>query len=79
MMFASVQDSIEDFRADLAALRARAEGHQRTAFEEDLQGFSNRRFHLSSSPSDERRILEAIVSEHQRIAPHLRLRVLNRI
>jgi hypothetical protein len=71
-------DSVETFRADLANLRERAQGLQRMAFEEDLQGFSNRRFHLSSAPSAERRLLEEIVSEHQRIAPHLRLRVLNR-
>jgi hypothetical protein len=79
MSLPSATDAIETFRVDLASLRDRAAGHLRTAFEEDLQGFSNRRFHLASDFSSEKRRIEEIVTEHQKMAPHLRLRVLNRV
>jgi hypothetical protein len=79
MTFAPTHDPIETFKVDLASLRERAAGHLRTAFEEDLQGFSNRRFHLVGDFSTDRKRIEEIVAEHHRIAPHLRLRVLNRV
>jgi hypothetical protein len=71
-------DAIEEFKTDLAALRERAGGQLRTPFEEAIQQFSNRRFQLAKEWSSDRKRLEEIVLEHQKIAPHLRLRTLNR-
>jgi hypothetical protein len=71
----SAGDPVETFRADLASLRERAGTEPRTKFEEDLQNLSNRRYHLLNEfPSQKRRIDEIIV-EHQRLAPQLKLRV----
>jgi hypothetical protein len=72
----SDSERVEAFRFDLAALRERVGTGLRTPVEEDLQGLSNRRYHLSRDFALERKRIEAIVADHQRLSPQLRLRVL---
>ena len=79
MLMTPEQDDIEAFRFDLASLRERVGTGLRTPVEEELQGFSNRRHNLSLDFARDRKRLEAIVTEHQKLSPQLRLRVLGTV
>ena len=76
MSMAPEQDGIEAFRLDLASLRERVGTGLRQPVEEDLQRLSNRRYHLAHDNALERARINAIVADHQRLSPQLRLRVL---
>jgi hypothetical protein len=70
------EDPVEAFRHALASLRERVGLGPRPPVEEDLQRLSNRRFRLSNDFVVQRRRIEEIVAEHQKLSPQLRLRVL---
>jgi hypothetical protein len=72
----SPRDRVDAFGLALASLREQVGTGSRSPVEEDLQRLSNRRYHLSLDFKPDRQRLEAIVADHHRRSPQLRLRVL---
>jgi hypothetical protein len=69
-------DSIDEFRRALASLREQVGNGPRSPVEEDIQRLSNRRFRLVRDFATHKLEIEALVAEHHRLSPQLRLRVL---